>query len=115
MELEKSFDPELELSNKEQADLSAVIHHPGFAVALRLGRCMVDQFVVKWMNADSDEDVLKAHKHAKVSAQFFQGFVDRINLEAAQYKSFSTQDNKPIDITENLDMGWFATEEGEPY
>jgi hypothetical protein len=105
MDIEKKFDPELELEMKDRADLSAAINHPGFAVILRIGRWMVDQFVLDWMNANTDEQVLIAHKYAKVAAQFFQGFADRINEEAIQYRAVVNSDNKtPIDVTSALDI-----------
>ena len=105
MELEKKYEPELELTPKQVADLAACIKHPGFGVIQIIGRSIVDKFVTEWINADDDNSVLRAHKLAKASAQFYQAFVDQINIEIAGYRMVANEDKTPIDSTEVLDMG----------
>jgi hypothetical protein len=106
VDIEKKYEPEMELTPKEIADLAAIVRHPGFGVIQKISRCMVDQFVLAWINAKSDSEVLIAHKKAQVAAQFYEGLIVRVSEEIANYGMLVNTDNQtPLDVTEVLEMG----------
>jgi len=107
MEIEKKYEPELELTQQEVSDLSAVTAHPGFQTILKVARWSVDQFVLEWINASKPEEVLEAHRRAKTAAQFFQSLVDGINYEVNNYRevAISQRDKSPVDSVPGLETG----------
>ncbi len=109
----ESFSPEVHLDRNEQSALQSVVAQPGFAVIQKIGRACVDKFVVKWMNQETDEDILRAHKHAKVAAQLYTALLNEIKYQVDDYIHTQPQE-KPIDVAEALDIGEFTHEEEEP-
>jgi hypothetical protein len=106
VDIERKYEPEMELEPKKIADLAAVVRHPGFSVIQKIARCTVDHFVLGWINAKSDAEVLDTHKKAQVAAQFYDGLIRRINDEIVNYGILVSADNQtPVDATEVLEMG----------
>ncbi len=105
----EDFNPEVNLDRAEQSALASVTSQPGFAVIQKIGRACVDQFVVKWINQTTDEDILRAHRHAKVAAQLYTAFISEIKLQVDEYMHAQPQD-KPVDVAASLDIGEFTHE-----
>lgn len=106
MDIERKFEPEIELTNKEIAELAACVSHPGFKAVQKIARSMVDYFVLGWINVNSEADVLITHKKAQVAAQFYDGLIAKINDEVNNHSFIVSADNQtPIDSTEVLEMG----------
>lgn len=108
----ENFSPEIHLDRTEQSALASVASQPGFLVIQKIGRACVDQFVVKWLNQETDDDILRAHKHAKVAAQLYTALLTEIKSQVDEYIHTQPQD-KPIDIAASLDIGEFAQEGDE--
>ncbi len=104
MEKLEGFNPDIELDRGEQSSLAAILAQPGFKVLQKIGKACVDQFVVSWINQTKEEDVLRAHRHAKVAAQFYTAFLQTVHNEVSDYIHSQPQD-KPVDSTEALDIG----------
>ena len=100
------FDPEIELQPEEIGSIAAIMNHPGFKAYMKVWKGVVDQFVVEFLNVDYDDTqkILKYHMVAKLSAQMFASVTNRVNEEIYQYLG-SRPDEKPLDVTANLDMG----------
>ena len=103
------FNPEVNLDRTEQSALASVVSQPGFAVIQKIGKACVDQFVVSWLNQIEEKDVLRAHSHAKVAAQFYTALLNNIKFEVDEYIHTQPQD-KPVDVAAVLDIGEFAHE-----
>jgi len=65
------------------------------------------------MNQETDEDILRAHRHAKVAAQLYTAFLSEIKLQVDDYIHAQPQD-KPVDVAASLDIGEFSDAEEEP-
>jgi len=103
--LEKlEFNPEIELDRGDVSALAAIVSQPGFAVLQKIGKACVDHFVVKWINQEKPEDVVRAHHRAKVAAQFYTGFIARIVSEVDYYIQ-SQPNDKPIEAGVGVDLG----------
>jgi hypothetical protein len=98
------FNPDISLDRAEQSSLASIIAQPGFAVVQKIGKSCVDSFVVAWINKEQDEDVLRAHRHAKVAAQFYTMLIQRIKDEVDEYIHTQPQE-KPLDVAQSLDIG----------
>lgn len=99
---------EYKLGRDEQASLAAVAGHPGFRVILKLGEMEAKKFIQVLMNTPaSDKDlVITNHIKAQEIAQWFTGFVNRINEEITEYTHAPKASDKPIDVTSGiLDLG----------
>jgi hypothetical protein len=111
------FNPEIHLERAEQSALASIVAQPGFAVLQKICRACVDSFVVSWINKDTEEEVIRAHSRAKVSAQFYTLMLNHINEQVDAYVHDQPQ-TKPLDVTENLDIGEYTDpdnpEEEEP-
>ena len=102
----KGFNPDIQLDRAEQASLASTVSQPGFADIQKIGKACVDTFVVNWINQEKEEDVLRAHKYAKISAMLYTMLIARISSEVYDYVHTQPQPNaKPIDSTEDLDIG----------
>jgi hypothetical protein len=102
---------ELTLGRNEQAYLAAIKATPGFKVLDDIAKSEVNKFIQRLINIPSDdkEAVLSAHMAAKVAAQMYAGFVNRINFEIDQYMNTPTLRDKPKDLTEGiLDLGEYS-------
>lgn len=104
MEKLEGFNPEIDLDRGEQSSLAAVYSQPGFKVIQKIGKACVDQFVVSWINQVKEEDVIRAHRHAKVAAQLYTAIMQSIHNEVSDYIHTQPQE-KPVDSTEALDIG----------
>lgn len=103
----EDFAPELELEQGEVASLAAIMSHPGYKVIHKIFRSTVDRFTVAILNADSadDKQVLSRVRSAKVAAQIYTAFTNRANQEVADFMHQPRANDKPVDVTENLDFG----------
>jgi hypothetical protein len=105
---ELKFNPDIELDRSEQSALASIIAQPGFKVIQKIGKACVDQFVVDWINQVKEEDVIRAHHHAKVAAQFYTMLVSRIKNEVDTYINTQPEET-PVDVTEGiLDIGEYV-------
>jgi hypothetical protein len=100
----KTYDPDMQLNHQEVADLAGIVYHPGFKVFQKLAKSVVDQFVVSWINKEKDEEVLRAHRHAKVAAQFYTMLIKRIDQEVTDLVTSTKLDQTPIDSAAALDL-----------
>jgi hypothetical protein len=98
------FSPDIELERGEQSSLASIVSQPGFKVLERLGKACVDQFVVKWINQEKPDDVIRAHHRAKVAAQFYTGLIARIYSEVDYYLQSQPNDT-PIEAGIGVDLG----------
>jgi len=98
------FNPELELDRGEVSALAAIVSQPGFTVLQKIGKACVDQFVVKWINQEKPDDVIRAHHRAKVAAQVFTALMQRIQYEVETYVQ-SQPNDKPIEAGIGVDLG----------
>lgn len=73
----------LVLSEAQRATLGQYIRTEGFALILRMWRDEVRKFTEAALGSDTADDKvsLEALRKAKVAAQLFQGWVDRLNHE----------------------------------
>jgi hypothetical protein len=73
----------LVLNESQRATLGQYIRTEGFAIILRMWRDEVRKFTGAALAADiaDDKSSLEALRKAKVAAQLFQGWVDRLNNE----------------------------------
>jgi hypothetical protein len=106
---QREFAPDLQLGAEEVTQLAGIVFNPGFKVLQKIGKNAVDAFVLDWVNAKTDFEVLSKHKSAQVAAQFYTLFINRINQEVTDYVGNEKLKEKPIDAGENLDMGDWAT------
>jgi hypothetical protein len=89
----------LVLSEAQRATLGQYIRTEGFALILRMWRDEVRKFTEIALGSDmaDDKSSLEALRKAKVAAQLFQGWVDRLNQELelldTQSSSIGTQTN----------------------
>lgn len=89
----------LVLSESQRATLGQYLRTEGFALLLRMWRDEVRKFTEAALGVDiSDKDkALAALVKAKVAAQIFQGWVDRLNNELevldGQLSDIGTADN----------------------
>ena len=99
-----SFEPEIALDERDRSNLASVVVMPGYRVLHRLLRAEVDRFILALINTDAKDDagVIAAHRLAKAAAQFYEGVTSRVNEIVRNHLESSRQDEKPIDITENL-------------
>ena len=102
---------ELELTHIEQAQLSAFIHTDGFRILDSIMKDEVLKFNTALLNAKKSEDVLQAHNLAKAAASFYQGVLNRINSEVYAYANTPKITDKPVDITEGLEIDNLNLEE----
>ena len=114
------FNPELELDRAEVGALTAIVSQPGFKILQRIGKACVDQFLVDWINAITDEDVLRKHLYAKTSALFYTRFIARINEEVnvyieAQPRDTPVESGVGVDLGEHTDPNIFSEEEPLSY
>lgn len=118
MEDFSDFNPEIEISPSEAGELAAVMAHPGFKVIQKISRCCVDMFVKDWINQDTEEKILKAHKYAKVAAMLYTMQLNNMTMVVDTYVH-SKPSSKPIDVAEALDIGEYSHEgdqtEEEPF
>lgn len=114
MNIFDSFNPELELQPEDAAELASLRAHPGFKVLQKIFKCGVDQFVLTMINTDqsNQDEVLARHNAARTAAQFYTWVVNAINNTVYEYVH-SVPSEKPIDVTEHLDIGDFATIDDE--
>lgn len=101
----KDFQPELVLTQQQVADLAGIIFHPGFAVFQLIGKSAVDQFVTNCLNQEDEDEILSAHKSAKVAAQLYTMWLTRMKNEVHDYSNTIKDKDKIEDPTANLDMG----------
>lgn len=85
----KGIDVEVELSEQERGILTAVIKQDGFNILQRLMEDQVRKFNLKLINtpASDNEAVLANHSLAKAVAQFYVGFMRRIEQECEIQRS----------------------------
>ena len=86
--LDLRFEPEYVPDAMDAAQLSQLTVMPGFPVAIRLWKSVVDEFLVAARNADSGNalDCQEKIRRAQVSAQMFQLFTDKVNGYTSAYK-----------------------------
>jgi hypothetical protein len=99
-----TYEPEIQLNQQEVADLAGIVYHPGFKVFQKIGKSVVDQFVVSWINQKTDEEVLIAHKLAKAAAQFYTMLIKRIDQEVTDLVTSTKLDQTPLDSAAALDL-----------
>ena len=88
MKLSAEYDKlqdELVLNDSQRAALGQYLRTEGFAIILRMQRDEVRKFTEAALEADTSDDktALETLRKAKVAAQLFQGWVDRLNRELA--------------------------------
>ncbi len=89
----------LVLSESQRATLGQYIRTEGFALILRMWRDEVRKFTEAALASDTADDktALETLRKAKVAAQLFQGWVDRLNHELelldGQLSDIGTADN----------------------
>lgn len=105
-----NIDAECELTGIERAYLAAWINEESFKIAQKLMEDQVKRFNIDLVNATKSEDIIAKHNIAKAAAQFYQGFINRLNQEILFYHQAPKATDKPIDITQNLDMDNIAEE-----
>lgn len=113
--MDREFDPVVELQPEEVAQLAAIINHPGFKVYNKVWKGAVDGFVIPLLNTPLEDEarILKLHMAAQIVAKLFATVVERVNEEVDQHIA-SRPSERPLDVTENLDMGGVTTlEQGE--
>jgi hypothetical protein len=111
--LDLRFEPEYVPDAMDAAHLSQLTVMPGFPVAIRLWKSVVDAFLVEARNADSGNalDCQEKIRRAQVSAQMFQFFTDKINGYTSAYKIAESVVAGAVgpDVTDGvLDLGEFA-------
>jgi len=72
---------EFELDSRQRSIMYAYTKHEGFDVLQRLMLNVIHDFNAAAMNAVSDADVLRTQRNAKVAAQFYTEFMERIRYE----------------------------------
>lgn len=104
---DKLQDP-LVLNDSQRAALGQIIRTEGFACLLRMQRDEVRKFTDSALSADvaNKEHALAALVKAKVAAQLFQGWVNRLNDELAVLES----NNSPVGTQEKPE-NYIAVEE----
>ncbi len=111
----EGFNPEITLDRAEQSNLASIVSQPGFAVIQKIGKSIVDQFVRVAINQKEDEDVLKAHRNAKIAAQIYTMMIERIKAEVIIYVATQEQEQETtVESIDNLELQDFVNEEGEP-
>lgn len=107
MESENTFAPELILSESERADLAVVRSMPGFTVIQKIFRSSLDTFTLALLNAPEDSEEMKSrHRSAKVVAQLYTSFIDRVNQEVEVLVKTPRWSDPPLDPTSVLDMDY---------
>jgi hypothetical protein len=101
------IEPDIVINQDEAAALAAIMVHPGFKVVQKISRSCVDSFIQGWINKETDEEIIRAHRHAKVAAQLYTMQLRRMRNVVDEYMHLH-QDEKPIDVTESLDIGEFV-------
>lgn len=114
--MDSTFAPELVLRDEERVNLAIIQTQPGFRVIQKIFKSAIDTFTLAMINAPEDSDeALSKHRSAKVAAQLYTIFVNRVNQEVEVYVRAPRHTDKPIDITEVLDMGAVADMAEEPW
>ena len=90
--IENNYDPlqdMLQLNSQQRGVLAAYIAKDGFALIMRLWRDEVRKFTERALNSNTadDKESLEALRKAKVAAQLFQGWVERLNHEVSIYEA----------------------------
>lgn len=109
------FNPEVNLSHDQRAQLAHTLATPGFVQVNAIMRAIVDRFVIDLINIDEDDDkaIIAKHKLSKAAAQVYQLVINRINAEVQQFMHDSGTPSL-IDPTEGIiDMGEVASEGNE--
>jgi hypothetical protein len=111
--LDLRFDPEYSPDAMDAAQLSQLTVMPGFPVAMRLWKSVVDEFLVQARNADTGNplDCQEKIRRSQVSAQMFQLFTDKINGYTSAYKMAESVVAGAVapDVTDKvLDLGEYA-------
>lgn len=99
-----SIDADVELTGIERAHLAAWIGEESFRIVQRIMEDQVKTFNLDLVNATKTEDILAKHNIAKASAVFYQRFINRLNEEITLYRASPRPNDKPLDITSNLDL-----------
>ena len=103
------FRPEIDIDRAEQSALASIVSQPGFAVLQKIGKCCVDQFVVKYLNtpSENEKEVLSAHRSARVAAQLWTSLLANIRFEVEEYVG-SIPSDEPVESAQNLDLGEYT-------
>jgi len=111
----EGFNPEVVLDRAEQSHLASVVSQPGFAVIQKIGKSIVDQFVRVAINQKEDEDVLKAHRNAKIAAQIYTMLIEHIKTEVMMYIQIKdSEEPTVVESGDNLELQDFNEEEEPP-
>jgi hypothetical protein len=104
-----TIDADNELTGIERAQLATWLTDASFGIVQRLMEDQVKRFNLDLVNAVKTEDIIQKHNLAKAAAQFYQGFINRINQEVLVYRQTPKSTDKPVDMTaELLDLGEIA-------
>jgi hypothetical protein len=120
--LSDSFAPDTTLNSRERQELAMIIAQPGFKVMQNLWKSCVSSFNLALINTpeDSTDLIVARHRSAKVAAQLYTLFVNRINEEVFNINNAPRPYDKPLDISNDLDIGEYTKygadiEEEEPF
>lgn len=105
-----SIEADNELTGIDRAHLAVWLTEPSFKIVQRILEDEVKKFNINLINAETPAEVVVRHGYAKVSAQIYQGLIDRINEEVMIYTKAVRTTDKPVDATEeSLDLGDIAS------
>ena len=98
---------EFELDTRQRGVLYVYSKQEGFDLLQRLMLNVIHDFNAVASNAITDADIVRTHRNAKVAAQFYTGFMERvayeINVEEQITNVGSTPDNPlPAAVTEDF-------------
>lgn len=99
-----SIEADYELDGIERAHLASWITEASFQIAKKLMEDEVKKFNLSLINASDPNDIVQKHNLAKAAAQFYQGFINRLNQEVLMYRSAPKPSDPPLDPTANLEL-----------
>jgi hypothetical protein len=87
------IDPELKLTQNEQAHLKTLITMEGFKVLQQIMEASIERFKVALLNCDATDErkVLELHNRTKAAAQFYTDVINRVNNELEDYAAAKNQ------------------------
>lgn len=95
----KGLDIEIELTDNERGILASSVKQQGFDIMQKLLEDQVRRFNLKLINTNPSktEEVLAAHYLAKAVAQFYMGFIEKLQHEL----QIDAYNNRNTSIVEN--------------
>lgn len=85
---------EFEMDARQRGVMCSYTQQEGFEILQRLMLNVIHDFNTAAMNADDDADIIRKQRNARVAAQFYLGFMERVTYEINADKQL-----KPVDGT----------------